>query len=157
MKWMEPKWVWRWMPILPVVCTIVTCIQHDPSLWVLAAAFGSAKVMDYSLRGVVNEMVYVPLDFESRFMGKEIIGVFGNRFGKSGMSLFLSGLTFYYGGGGTMASLTKISSVASLLWMSFAWRLSDCIPSKEEGQRIVDQRRKQQQNGMTTTLETKEN
>ena len=45
------------------------------------------KVMDYSTRSVVYPMAFQPLDFESRYVGKEVIGVFGSRFGKSGMSL----------------------------------------------------------------------
>ena len=32
------------------------------------------KAMEYSIRGVTTEMVYVTLDYESRFLGKEIIG-----------------------------------------------------------------------------------
>ena len=54
--------------------------------------------MDYSLRNILAELVYVPLDFESRYVGKEIIAVFANRFGKSGMALILSGLNFIRGG-----------------------------------------------------------
>jgi ATP/ADP translocase len=34
--------------------------------------------------------VFVSLDYESRFVGKEIIGVFVNRFGRSAMAVVLS-------------------------------------------------------------------
>lgn len=143
MKRIEPKWVWRLMPLLPLACTITTSLQGEPSLYLLAFAFFSAKVMDYSVRGVVNEMVYVPLDFESRYLGKEVIGVFGNRFGKSGMSLVLSVWTFIFGRFGVM-SLTKLSALASFTWMASAWRLSGGLPTKEQAQATVDQRRKDQ-------------
>lgn len=145
MKRIEPKWVWRLMPLLPLACTITTSLQGEPSLYLLAFAFFSAKVMDYSVRGVVNEMVYVPLDFESRYLGKEVIGVFGNRFGKSGMSLVLSAWTFIFGRFGVM-SLTKLSTLASFTWMASAWRLSGGLPTKEQAQATVDQRRKEQDN-----------
>jgi hypothetical protein len=57
MKHIEPKWVWRTMPIIPVVCSVVTSLEGDASLYLLAFSFFAAKCMDYSLRGVVNEMV----------------------------------------------------------------------------------------------------
>ena len=87
--------------------------------------------MDYSLRNVLNEMVYVPLDFESRYLGKEVIGVFGNRFGKSGISLLLSGLTFAFGSFG-IQELSRLTALASITWFSFAFRLGNLVPKKDE-------------------------
>ena len=87
MKFAEPAWVWRLMPVIPLGICIFQFTSKEISLTLLAAAFFLSKVMDYSLRSVVSVMVYQPLDFESRYVGKEIIGVFGSRFGKSGMSL----------------------------------------------------------------------
>lgn len=144
MSRIDPKWAWKFMPILPVACTAITSFQGDPSLLIVALAFFFTKVLDYSLRGVVNEMVYVPLDFTSRYLGKEVIGVFGNRFGKSGMSLILSGLTFGFGTFG-MAHLTKLSAVASLVWMSCAWQLSGWVLTKDEAEKVVLSRRKEQE------------
>lgn len=57
MKRIEPKLVWRIMPIIPFVCSVITSLEEDPSLYLLAFSFFAAKCMDYSLRGVVNEMV----------------------------------------------------------------------------------------------------
>jgi hypothetical protein len=94
MKRIEPKLVWRIMPVIPVVCSVITSLEGDPSLHLLAFSVFAAKCMDYSLRAVVNEMVrgyfvvvcvhynecilqtmtnhlwqiYVPLDFESRYV-----------------------------------------------------------------------------------------
>jgi hypothetical protein len=144
MSRVDPKWAWKCMPFLPMACTAITSFQGDPSLLIVALAFFSAKVLDYSLRGVVNEMVYIPLDFTSRYLGKEVIGVFGNRFGKSGMSLVLSGLTFGFGTFG-MAHLTKLSALASLVWMSCAWRLSGWVLTKDEAEEVVLSRRKEQE------------
>jgi ATP/ADP translocase len=97
----------------------------------VAFSFFAAKVMDYSIRNVLNEMIYVPLDFDSRYLGKEVIGVFGNRFGKSGISLVLSGLGYAFGSFGAQ-ELSRLTAVASLTWFSFAFRLSNCIPRKDE-------------------------
>ena len=96
-------------------------MQASPSLNLLAYSFFAAKVIDYSLRNVLSEMVYVPLDFESRYLGKEVIGVFGNRFGKSGISLVLSGLGALFGSFG-VSELTKITSVTGGIWFWFAYQ-----------------------------------
>lgn len=90
MKFAEPAWIWRLMPVLPLgfcVLQMRRTVEQSSSLALVAAAVFLCKTLDYALRTVVYPMVYQPLDFESRYVGKEIIGVFGSRFGKSGMSL----------------------------------------------------------------------
>ena len=87
MKFAEPRWIWRVMPLFPLIVCFMQMLQSEMSLTLVASAMFIAKVTDYSIRTVVYNMVYQPLDFESRYVGKEILGVFGSRFGKSGMSL----------------------------------------------------------------------
>jgi len=140
LKKVEPKWIWRLMPIIPMGCSLFQCLQVDPSLSILAFSFLAAKIMDYSLRNVVNEMVYVPLDFESRYVGKEVIGVFANRFGKSGMSLLLSGLTYTFGNFG-IQDLSRLTAMVSLSWFASTVRLSNLIPKREEAEAAVEKRK----------------
>ena len=121
-------WIWRSIPLLPLVFTFITSAQASPSLNLLAFSFFAAKVIDYSLRNVLNEMIYVPLDFDSRYLGKEVIGVFGNRFGKSGISLVLSGLGYVFGSFG-LSELTKMTSVVGTIWLCSAYRLRNYIPN----------------------------
>ncbi|KAI2492239.1 TLC ATP/ADP transporter [Fragilaria crotonensis] len=99
--------------------------NQPSSLLLLAVAFFVTKCCDYSIRGVVTEMIYVPLDFDSRFVGKEVNGVFGNRLGKSGMSVLLSVLTA--GGGVGLPQLTQMAAVASLAWTTCAMWLSRLV------------------------------
>ena len=87
MKYAEPAWIWRLMPVIPVLFCGLQVSQAESSLFLVAGAVFLCKTIDYAIRSVVYPMVYQPLDFESRFVGKEVIGVFGSRFGKSGMSL----------------------------------------------------------------------
>lgn len=82
MKRIEPKVVWRLMPLIPVMCSLFQSMQGDASLYLLAFSFCAAKCMDYSFRGVVNEMVYVPLDFESRYV------VSGNKHQEDSISVY---------------------------------------------------------------------
>eukprot|EP00540_Astrosyne_radiata_P023393 CAMPEP_0116838978 /NCGR_PEP_ID=MMETSP0418-20121206/9512_1 /TAXON_ID=1158023 /ORGANISM="Astrosyne radiata, Strain 13vi08-1A" /LENGTH=93 /DNA_ID=CAMNT_0004469039 /DNA_START=423 /DNA_END=704 /DNA_ORIENTATION=+ len=86
----------------------------------------SMKIMEYSLRGVANEMVYASLDYESRFIGKEIIGLFANRFGKSLMAVMLSvytGQSFV----GVETQLVWGSTLFSIFWLVASYRLSFLI------------------------------
>eukprot|EP00978_Attheya_sp_CCMP212_P046474 scaffold394564_cov51-Attheya_sp.AAC.2 len=109
MKKLDPKWIWRAMPAI--------------------------LVMDYSSRATANELVYVPLDFDSRYVGKEVIGVFGNGIGKSGMSLFLAGLTSAFGNFG-MHKLSFLSTTLSMVWLGASFRLSNLLPQKDETDKV---------------------
>lgn len=82
-------------------------------------------------------MVFVPLDFESRFLGKEIIGVFGYRFGKSVISLSLSALTSIFGQF-DLQSLSVLSDLAAVAWTKTAWNLSCLVPTRKEAQASYD-------------------
>eukprot|EP00979_Chaetoceros_neogracilis_P017376 scaffold10209_cov233-Chaetoceros_neogracile.AAC.6 len=97
MPYLEPRTLWRFMP--------------------------TVMVMEFSIRRMLDEMVYVPLDFESRFLGKEIISVFGYRFGKSGMSLALSG-------------------GAAFLWLTAAWNVSNRVLSRAEAETLYQSKKK---------------
>ncbi|KAL7469931.1 hypothetical protein ACHAXS_010173 [Conticribra weissflogii] len=169
----EPKVIWRVMPLLPLFCTLVQCVSSldggsgvlsflpsaltskpSAALYLVAVSFLTAKTMDYSLRNVLAELVYVPLDFESRFVGKEVIAVFANRFGKSGMALILSGWQFLrrgigigagsaaVNGGSGGGGLLGIALMASLGWWGSALRLSSLVLGKEEAERVVAARMK---------------
>ncbi|KAL3937895.1 MAG: hypothetical protein SGBAC_007093, partial [Bacillariaceae sp.] len=97
--------------------------------------------LDYGLRNVVNEMVFQPLDFESRYLGKEVIGVFANRFGKSGMSLILSLVTAQFSGVG-VPELSKLGVVVATMWASCSLRLSNTVVLNEEAEEKVKERQK---------------
>lgn len=139
LKHTEPALIWRLMPLIPLAVCLAQVVHGQLSLTLLAAAFFSTKVMDYAVRSVLSISAYQPLDFESRFMGKEINGIFGSRFGKSGMSLILSGLTMV--GLTGQQQLGQLSLLASLTWMSSTWWLSRLLPSKKDAQAQVERRK----------------
>lgn len=147
MKYTEPAWIWRVMPALCIaVCGMQALSGGTVPLSLLATAFSVAKILDYAVRNVVYVMVYQPLDYESRYMGKEIIGVFGSRFGKSGMSWVLSGLALLsHGATSTPEFLSKLSLGGSLLWAASSWWLSTMLPKQAEAQAIVEERQQGRQ------------
>ena len=149
MKRLEPKHLWRIMPILPILVTMYQILfpflnQNNISqLTMVAGALFITKVLDYSIRVVIYNMAYQPLDFESRFVGKEIINVFGGRVGRSGMSLFLSGLTIFPVFSSSLLPLSYFACTASTIWGISAWWLSNLLPTKADAQRTVVERRKE--------------
>lgn len=133
MQVIEPKDLWRSIPIISLACITFQSLQHDPSLYVVSLSLLVMKVLEYSARRMLDEMVYVPLDFESRFVGKEVIGVFGYRFGKSLMSLSLSGLTSCFGNF-SLRQLSMFCQLAGIGWAKSAWDLSALVPTRKEAQ-----------------------
>mmetsp|Transcript_25818 Transcript_25818/g.48858 ORF Transcript_25818/g.48858 Transcript_25818/m.48858 type:complete len:255 (-) Transcript_25818:56-820(-) len=143
MRVVEPRDVWRVVPLVSLAFTAFQALQVNPSLGVVSASLMVMKVSEYSARRMLDEMVFVPLDFESRFVGKEVIGVFGYRFGKSCMSLALSGLTAVLP---TFAlkELSVLSSLVSLGWLQTAWRLSNLVPTRAEATQSYAQVKEQE-------------
>ncbi|KAL7551037.1 hypothetical protein ACHAWF_014240 [Thalassiosira exigua] len=148
----EPSALWRGMPTVMLAMTGALAFPRwigvgggggggggsgDPSLNAVAAAFLAMKTMEFSVRRMLDEMVYVPLDYESRFLGKEVIGVLGYRFGKSAASLALSALTSLLGAAGPR-ELSYFATGAAGLWLGTAWRLSDLVPTRAEAEEAYE-------------------
>lgn len=135
MSHLETKFLWRLMPLTMVIAISALVLNSDPSLKLIGACFMLFKVMEFSIRRMLDEMVYVPLDFESRFLGKEIISVFGYRFGKSGMSLALSGITSLFGNFG-IQELSYLTGGSACLWLVAAWNVSNQVLSKADAEKM---------------------
>ena len=137
MQFIEPRDLWRFTPLIAFGFTTFQAFQKNPTLYAISASLLAMKVSEYSARRMLDEMVYVPLDFESRFLGKEIIGVFGYRFGKSCISLSLSALTSMFGQF-DLQSLSVMADLAAVTWAKMAWNLSSLVPTKKEAQGSYD-------------------
>lgn len=92
---------------------------------------------------IVSDTCYVSFKLfcRSRYLGKEIIGVFANRFGKSGMSLILSFITAQFAGVG-VPQLSQISVLVASMWASCSWWLSRNVVTNQEAEEKVKQRQK---------------
>ena len=91
------------------------------------------KILEFSVRRMLDEMVYVPLDYDSRYIGKEVISVFGYRFGKSGMSLILSAFTSLLPSF-DIKELTQATAAMALFWTASAFHLSAMVPSRADAE-----------------------
>jgi AAA family ATP:ADP antiporter len=83
---------------LPAVQVGIPCVHLGtclyllarPSLWSAGVAFLVFKAIDYSIFRAAKEILYIPLPFDARYRAKEVIDVFGYRFGKGGTSVVVS-------------------------------------------------------------------
>ncbi len=60
-----------------------------PSFGMATYAFATIKSLDYSLFGIIREMLYIPLKLDEKYRAKAIIDVFAYRSAKAFASLFL--------------------------------------------------------------------
>jgi ATP/ADP translocase len=141
MQVVEPRDLWRVLPIIVLCFSGYQSTKMDPSLYIVSASLLTMKTLEYSARRMLDEMVYVPLDFESRYVGKEVVGVLAYRMGKSLMSLSLSGLTALFGNFG-LQQLSLLSTGSSVLWLATAWKLSNLVPTRKEAADLYNQERK---------------
>lgn len=143
-KYMEPQWVYRFLPLLlmPLLSYSAFFVSSSTSgLWIAAIAFFALKSTDYSIRNIANEMVYQPLDFDARYLGKEVIGVFANRFGKSGTSMILTGLTSIFGFAvGSTRPLSQLAVGVGSIWSVCSIYLSKHVITNKQAEEQVRQR-----------------
>eukprot|EP00551_Chaetoceros_affinis_P009265 CAMPEP_0203684830 /NCGR_PEP_ID=MMETSP0090-20130426/48236_1 /ASSEMBLY_ACC=CAM_ASM_001088 /TAXON_ID=426623 /ORGANISM="Chaetoceros affinis, Strain CCMP159" /LENGTH=482 /DNA_ID=CAMNT_0050554011 /DNA_START=647 /DNA_END=2092 /DNA_ORIENTATION=+ len=112
------RWLWLIMPIIMLTFTSLQFYRQNPSLTLVGLTFLTMKTIEYSLRGQASEMVWVMLDYESRFIGKELINLFANRLGKSSTAIFLFLLTVQIEKDGNHLSRFAVNAsvVLAFLW-----------------------------------------
>jgi len=143
-KYLEPQWVYRFLPLvlmpLFTYAAVVPTSAGGSKLWIASVAFFALKSTDYSIRNIANELVYQPLDFDARYLGKEVIGVFANRFGKSGTSMILSVLS----GFGLLTkgtrSMSQLAVAVGALWSACSVTLSNYVVTNRQAEERVRQR-----------------
>lgn len=123
------------MPITMLILTLLQFNEQKPSLTLVGLTFLAMKTIEYSLRSQASEMIWVMLDYESRFIGKELINLFANRLGKSATAVTLFLLTVHLEK--DESQLRKFAIHASialaLLWLICTIRLTRLIPMTTTG------------------------
>ena len=74
MSVVEPSVLWRLMPLIMLgLISYQSFFEVDPSLLLISGSFMAMKTLEFSVRRMLDELVYVPLDFESRYLVSFII------------------------------------------------------------------------------------
>lgn len=97
-----------------------------PTFPILAISYGSIKALDYSIFGIVKEMLYIPMNVEEKFQGRAVIDVFVYRTAKALASLCIIGLGFF--------SVDKLSPMMTkiLIVIFVAWSVTVLLLLKTE-------------------------
>jgi ATP/ADP translocase len=76
---------------LPLIVFLAVLLGvFNPGIISVMLGFGTIKVLEYSVMTAASEMIYMPMDRDVRYLGKELIKFFGHKLGKSTASLILS-------------------------------------------------------------------
>jgi ATP/ADP translocase len=91
-----------------------------PSFAVLTAAFVFLKAVDFSLFGVIREMLYIPMQLDQKFRAKAVIDVFAYRTAKALVGISVFGLQLF--ATSQLHSWVSGAMVAVLLfWLGVVW------------------------------------
>lgn len=85
LRWAPLRWIHVLMPAAHMATAAF--VFQSPTLFSAGLSYMVFKTLDYSLFRAAKEILYIPFSFDVRYRSKEIIDVFGYRFGKGGMAL----------------------------------------------------------------------
>jgi len=120
---MSPRRMPAFLISVPILVLLGTSVAFaGESLLSVMVGFGVLKVLEYSVMASATEMIYMPLEHEVRYLGKELIRFFGHRLGKSGTSLLLSAANSYFRP--SAYTQTVWSSTVAAMWGASMFLLS---------------------------------
>lgn len=116
--------------LIPVLISFMSFFAFmSPSLLSTMFVFGSLKVLEYSIMTAATEMIYMPMDQDVRYLGKELIRFFGHKLGKSAASLILSGIVGHLQP--SLGTQSLWSAIFSSVWSVIMYVLSVKLMSQE--------------------------
>jgi ATP/ADP translocase len=89
-----------------------------PTFTFISFYFANIKAFDYSIFGIIKEMLYIPLKVDEKFKAKAIIDVFAYRTAKALASLIIMGLGLLHS-----YSLNTLLSWG-VIFIFFAWMIA---------------------------------
>ena len=102
-----------------------------PSFSILALTYGSIKALDYSIFGIVREILYIPLKVEEKFQGRAVIDVFVYRTSKALASLCIIGF-------GSLTTFNLSPIITKVLFFLFGlWSITVIFLLKSEANAII--------------------
>ena len=93
-----------------------------PSFALISFAFVFIKAIDFSLFGIIREMLYIPLKTEEKFQAKAVIDVFVHRSAKALVSLCVLGLQLF-AGAQILNWIGPSTATILFIWVAVVWFL----------------------------------
>ena len=93
-----------------------------PSFALISFSMVFIKAVDFSLFGVIREMLYIPMKMDEKFRAKSVIDVFAYRTSKSLVSLCVIGIQLF-AGMQLLFWVSWISIAVLVLWLGVVWFL----------------------------------
>eukprot|EP00596_Hydrurales_sp_CCMP1899_P002511 CAMPEP_0119045090 /NCGR_PEP_ID=MMETSP1177-20130426/36911_1 /TAXON_ID=2985 /ORGANISM="Ochromonas sp, Strain CCMP1899" /LENGTH=261 /DNA_ID=CAMNT_0007016237 /DNA_START=1226 /DNA_END=2008 /DNA_ORIENTATION=+ len=97
--------------------------------------FGALKVLEYSIMTSATEMIYMPMNHQERYLGKELIRFFGHRMGKSVAVMILSAASAHFNP--SMATQSLWGGLITALWSGTMFCLSRHLALRNESDAII--------------------
>lgn len=94
-----------------------------PTFAMISFCFVFIKAIDFSLFGIIREMLYIPLKIDEKFRAKAIIDVFAYRTSKAFVSLFILGLQIFLIQSELLSVVSYISIGLLLAWMILVYTM----------------------------------
>lgn len=91
-----------------------TLLAFFPISQLISSVFIACKALDYSVFGVVKEMLYIPLKADEKFKARAVIDVFASRTSKALGSLLIIGMTAFF----SSHLLTLVNIGIVILWVA---------------------------------------
>ena len=91
-----------------------------PSFALISFSFVFTKAVDFSLFGILREMLYIPLKTEEKFQAKAVIDVFVHRSAKAIVSIGILVLNFF-AGKELMSWVSPAVVGVFVLWIAVVW------------------------------------
>jgi AAA family ATP:ADP antiporter len=98
------------------LCASALCSWAVPSIALISFSFVFLKAVDFSLFGVLREMLYIPLKLDEKYRAKAIIDVFAYRTSKALVSVCVICLQAF-AGAALLPSINILSISIFIAWM----------------------------------------
>jgi AAA family ATP:ADP antiporter len=99
-----------------LLCISGICAFAFPTFAMISCCFVLVKALDFSLFGVLREMLYIPLSVEEKYKAKAVIDVFAYRSSKAVISLGILALQLF-AGASILSYVNGLAIVLFIAWM----------------------------------------
>jgi AAA family ATP:ADP antiporter len=110
-----------------LLCLNVIGFLFFPAFGMISFAFITIKAFDFSLFGIIKEMLYIPLKLDEKFRAKAVIDVFAYRSAKAFASFLIIAFQLVL----TTSLIQVVSIISILLFLLWAYLVSRLLKQED--------------------------